>query len=79
MSASCSSPKSPRHLDIEAARELAAAVPPGIAKVALTVDADDDALDALLDRVPIDILQLHGAESPERVAEVRARNSVCRQ
>jgi phosphoribosylanthranilate isomerase len=41
--------------------------------VALTVDADDAALDTLLATVPVDILQLHGHESPERVAEVRAR------
>ncbi|MBL3569415.1 N-(5'-phosphoribosyl)anthranilate isomerase [Rhodovulum sulfidophilum] len=66
-------PRSPRHLEIEAARALAMAVPPGLAKVALTVDADDAALDALLDRVPIDMLQLHGQESPDRVAELRAR------
>jgi phosphoribosylanthranilate isomerase len=39
-------------------------VPPGVAKVALTVDADDAALDALLAGVPIDMLQLHGHESP---------------
>lgn len=64
-------PKSPRHLDIETARGLAAEVPPGVAKVALTVNADDAALSALLDRVPIDILQLHGAETPDRVAEIR--------
>ncbi|MGC9419622.1 MAG: phosphoribosylanthranilate isomerase [Rhodovulum sp.] len=66
-------PKSPRHLGLDAARALAAEVPPGVAKVALTVDADDAALDALLDRVPIDMLQLHGHETPERVAAIRAR------
>jgi phosphoribosylanthranilate isomerase len=44
-----------------------------VAKVALTVDADDAALDALTDRVPLDMLQLHGRESPARVAEIRAR------
>jgi phosphoribosylanthranilate isomerase len=44
-----------------------------VAKVALTVDADDAALDELLGGVPVDMLQLHGHESPERVAEVRAR------
>ncbi|PTW51232.1 phosphoribosylanthranilate isomerase [Rhodovulum kholense] len=66
-------PRSPRHLEIETARTLAMAVPPGLAKVALTVDADDAALEALLDRVPIDMLQLHGHESPDRVAELRAR------
>ncbi|WP_416915156.1 MAG: phosphoribosylanthranilate isomerase [Roseicyclus sp.] len=66
-------PKSPRHVTQEAARALALEVPPGIAKVALTVDADDAALDALVAEVPLDMLQLHGHESPERVAHVRAR------
>jgi phosphoribosylanthranilate isomerase len=66
-------PKSPRHLAHAEAAALAVAVPPGVAKVALTVDADDAALDALLAAVPIDMLQLHGRETPDRVAEVRAR------
>lgn len=66
-------PKSPRHIDMASARALALDVPPGIAKVALTVDATDDALDAILREVPLDMLQLHGGETPERVAEVRAR------
>lgn len=65
--------RSPRSVTIEKARELAVDVPPGIAKVALVVDADDDLLDRITDRVPIDILQLHGSESPERVRDVRAR------
>ncbi|GHC21831.1 MAG: N-(5'-phosphoribosyl)anthranilate isomerase [Rhodobacterales bacterium 65-51] len=66
-------PKSPRHLDLATARDLALAAPPGLAKVALTVNADDAALDAIIEAVPLDMLQLHGAESPDRVAEVRAR------
>ncbi|HSF65277.1 MAG TPA: phosphoribosylanthranilate isomerase [Paracoccaceae bacterium] len=66
-------PKSPRHLTIAAAREAALAAPPGLAKVALTVDADDAGLDAIVDGVPLDMLQLHGHESPDRVGEVRAR------
>ncbi|WP_299968180.1 phosphoribosylanthranilate isomerase [uncultured Roseobacter sp.] len=65
--------KSPRHLSLEAARELAVAAPPGLAKVALTVDADNGFLDALTDQVPLDMLQLHGAETPGRVEEVKAR------
>lgn len=65
--------KSPRHVTLEQARALALDVPPGVAKVALTVDGDDAALDALTDRVPLDFLQLHGHESPARVAEVKAR------
>ncbi|MEZ5766953.1 MAG: phosphoribosylanthranilate isomerase [Paracoccaceae bacterium] len=66
-------PKSPRNVDIATAAALAVEVPPGIAKVALVVNADDAALDAILARVPVDMLQLHGAETPARVAEIRAR------
>lgn len=65
--------KSPRHVTLEQARGLALDVPPGVAKVALTVDGDDAVLDALTERVPLDFLQLHGHESPARVAEVKAR------
>ena len=66
-------PRSPRNLTPEAARSLALAVPPGIAKVALTVDADDTQFDGLVETVPLDMLQLHGSESPDRVAALRAR------
>lgn len=66
-------PKSPRHLSIPEAKTLAIAAPVGLAKVALLVNADDAAIDAILADVPIDMLQLHGAETPERVAEVRQR------
>jgi phosphoribosylanthranilate isomerase len=66
-------PKSPRHLTIDQARHLAHAAPPGLAKVALVVDADDATLDAITAAVPLDMLQLHGHESPARVAEIRAR------
>ncbi|WP_299045852.1 phosphoribosylanthranilate isomerase [uncultured Tateyamaria sp.] len=66
-------PKSPRNISIADARTLALDVPPGVAKVALVVNADDAFLDALTDAVPLDMLQLHGAESPARVAEIKAR------
>ncbi len=65
--------KSPRNVSPEDAAKLALVVPPGIAKVALTVNADNDFLDALTAQVPLDMLQLHGGESPERVAEIRTR------
>jgi phosphoribosylanthranilate isomerase len=65
--------KSPRYVTAEMARVLALAAPPGLAKVALTVDADDATLDALVGAMPLDMLQLHGHETPARVAEVRAR------
>lgn len=64
---------SPRNLSFETARALALEVPPGVAKVALTVNADDRFLDTLTALVPIDMLQLHGAEDPDRVEAVKAR------
>ncbi|MEC7764550.1 MAG: phosphoribosylanthranilate isomerase [Pseudomonadota bacterium] len=66
-------PKSPRNISVDLAAVLAADVPPGVAKVALVVNADDALLDEITGRVPLDMLQLHGSETPERVAEVRAR------
>ncbi len=65
--------KSPRNLDIAEARELALRVPVGISKVALVVNADNAFLDQITASVPLDMLQLHGDESLERVAEVKAR------
>ena len=66
-------PRSPRHLELPAARDLALAAPVGLAKVGLVVDADDAQLEAITDAVPLDMLQLHGRESPARVAAVKAR------
>ena len=65
--------KSPRNVALDVARDLALSVPAGIAKVALVVDADDAFLDTLTASVPLDMLQLNGAEPPERVAQVRER------
>lgn len=65
--------KSPRNLSVAEARSLAITAPEGLCKVALTVDADNAVLDAIVDGVALDMLQLHGHETPERVAEVRAR------
>ena len=66
-------PKSPRNVSVERAAELMSDVPVGVAKVALTVNADDALLDQIVSETVIDMLQLHGAESPERVAQVKAR------
>jgi len=66
-------PKSPRNVDLKVAAGLALEVPPGVAKVALVVNADDALLDDITAKVPLDMIQLHGSESPERVAEIRAR------
>ncbi len=65
--------KSPRNLGLNEAAVLAAYVPEGVCKVALVVNPDDGFLDAMLAQVPIDMLQLHGAESPERVLRIKAR------
>lgn len=66
-------PKSPRNVSVEQARALAIDAPIGVAKVGLLVDPDDALLDEIAAKVPLDIIQLHGRETPERVAEVRAR------
>lgn len=66
-------PPSPRSLTPAEAAPLAGRVPAGVIRVALTVDADDALLDTILGAVPIDLLQLHGDESPARAAEIRAR------
>lgn len=65
--------KSPRHIDLETARTLGVLGSGRIRKVALTVDATDDALQAVIDDLEPDLLQLHGRETPARVAAVKAR------
>jgi len=69
-------PKSPRNVSVQQAKALAAEVPFGVAKVALTVNADDALLDEIKQNVAIDILQLHGSESVERVAQIKARTGL---
>jgi phosphoribosylanthranilate isomerase len=66
-------PPSPRHLTIEAASALARSVPPGITRVGVMVDPDDDFLARLLAKAPLELLQLHGKETPERVAQIKDR------
>jgi phosphoribosylanthranilate isomerase len=65
-------PRSPRYVSPERAAGLAAHA--GTAtKVAVTVDLSDEELAAILETAPIDLVQLHGSETPDRVAHVRAR------
>ena len=64
-------PPSPRHIALEAARELGRQVRDRVQKVALTVDADDATLAAIVEALQPDILQLHGHETPARVAEIK--------
>jgi phosphoribosylanthranilate isomerase len=66
-------PPSPRAVTPAAAHAIAAAVPPRVAKVGLLVDDDDARIRELVAAVPLDLLQLHGSETPARVTEVRAR------
>ncbi len=66
-------PPSPRAVTPGDAAVLAARVPEGIVKTGLLVDADDATIEAILKEVPLDLLQLHGSETPERVAAVKAR------
>ena len=68
--------RSPRYVTPSRAAALAARVPPGVAKVALVVNPDDAALDAILAELPADMIQLHGAESPARAAEIKARHGL---
>lgn len=65
--------KSPRNVSIAQAAPLAQSTLMGIAKVGLVVNPDNAFLDAILVDVPLDILQLHGSETPERVAEISRR------
>ncbi|WP_372801859.1 phosphoribosylanthranilate isomerase [Paracoccus seriniphilus] len=69
-------PKSPRAVSAEQARSLGQAVPPGVAQVGLFVNPDDAQLQDTLEIVPLDLIQLHGSESPERVAEIKARTGL---
>src|SRR4051812_30680651 len=66
-------PPSPRAVSPARAAELCAAVPAGVQRVGLFVDADDAAIAAVLEAAPIDILQFHGTETPARVADVKLR------
>lgn len=66
-------PKSPRFVSLEQARELALGTAEGVCKVGLVVNPTEAALDALVAAVPVDMIQLHGGETPERVVEIKQR------
>jgi phosphoribosylanthranilate isomerase len=66
-------PPSPRSVSPARAGALCAEVPASVRRVGLFVDADDAAIGRVLDAAPLDLLQFHGRESPERVAEVKTR------
>jgi len=66
-------PPSPRNLSLEAARALGMRVRDRALKVALSVDADDATLGAVVETLRPDLLQLHGKEPPVRVTALRKR------
>ena len=66
-------PRSPRNVSAEEAAALSAAAPAKITVVGLFVDPPDETLESVLSVAQLDLLQLHGSESPERVAEIRRR------
>lgn len=64
-------PASPRNIGFEAARALGERVHGRALKVALSVDAEDALLERIVEALSPDLLQLHGSETPARVAAVR--------
>jgi phosphoribosylanthranilate isomerase len=66
-------PKSPRHISTDTMRMLGANVPKSVTRVGLFVDPDDALLDEKLATGALDMLQLHGGETPERVAAIKQR------
>ncbi len=67
---------SPRYLSPERAADLVAQLPRGVTAVGLFVNPTDAELDAVLAQVRLEMIQLHGNESPQRVDEVRAKYGV---
>ncbi|WEX08155.1 phosphoribosylanthranilate isomerase [Chelativorans sp. AA-79] len=66
-------PKSPRNVEVETAARLRQAATGRAKAVAVTVDADDETLERIVEGLRPDMLQLHGRESPERLEELKAR------
>lgn len=66
-------PKSPRHLPIARAAELAKFLPSSIQSVSVLVDPDDALLKEVTSVLKPSAIQLHGKETPERVAQIKAQ------
>ncbi|MCG8511633.1 MAG: phosphoribosylanthranilate isomerase [Rhodospirillales bacterium] len=65
--------RSPRFVKPSRAAELGGCARNGVCKVGLVVDADDAFLEEAVADGNFDMLQLHGKETPDRVAEIRSR------
>ena len=63
-------PPSPRHVTVEQAQELAKVIPPYVQMIGLFVNASATEIQDVLDCVPLDVLQLHGDETPEQCQEI---------
>ena len=63
-------PPSPRHVSIEQAQILASSVPAYVQLVGLFVNASAEEIQTVLDSVPLDVLQLHGDETPEQCQQI---------
>ena len=61
-------PKSARYLSAKKAAEIVEALPPFITVVGLFLDASTEEVEAILQQVPLDLLQFHGSESPQYCA-----------
>ncbi len=68
--------RSPRNVSLDEAATLAAMARGRAKVVALVVDADDEALARIAAEVRPDLFQMHGAETPGRVAEIKARHAI---
>jgi phosphoribosylanthranilate isomerase len=66
-------PPSPRHVAFDVARTLGRRVRGRLEKVALTVDAGDSLIEAVVDALRPDLLQLHGKEPPSRLLALKMR------
>lgn len=66
-------PRSPRAIAPPMAAELARLLPTGVRSVGLFVDPDDEFLEHVTGQVPLDLIQLHGGETPRRIAEIKGR------
>ena len=60
---------SPRAVNVQAARAICASLPAFVTTVGLFVDAEPNAVRAILEDVPLDLLQFHGAETPAYCAQ----------
>lgn len=67
---------SPRNLGFDTAWNLARQVPTGVRSVGVFVDPEDEMLERILTGIQLDMVQLHGQESPGRIAEIKSKFSM---